>query len=111
MPVIWATSVAVPSAQRCRLRSLRVSGSLADARWGQVKKAGGAQLVDTGQLVQTVQTEMHEKVWRRYPEQRTAGARSPAPRAYPAGLHQGVDSTFPESDAAYLFNLGAGDRL
>src|SRR5215472_4173157 len=54
---------------------------------------------------------MHEKVWRRYPEKRTAGGGSSASRAYPPRLHKGVDSAFAESDAAYLLDLGAGDRL
>src|SRR5271165_6010449 len=81
------------------------------ARRGEIEKAGGTQLVDARQLIQTVQTKMHEKIRRRHPEERTARAGAPAPGAYPARFHQSVDRTLPESDTPYLFDLGAGDRL
>ena len=54
---------------------------------------------------------MHEKVRRRYPEQRTAGAGASAPGAYPARFHQSVDGTLADRDPAYPFDHGAGDRL
>src|SRR6516165_967138 len=54
---------------------------------------------------------MHEKVWRRHPEEWTAGASAPAPGTYPARFHQSVDRTLPESHPPYLFDLGAGGRL
>src|ERR1700739_667632 len=111
MRLIWATSVAVPPRSGLGLNCLRLLRALADARRGEIQKAGGAQLVDARQLIQTVETKMHEKVRRRHPEEWSAGAGAPPSGASPARLHQSVDRAFSESDAPYLFDLGAGDRL
>src|SRR6516165_1153983 len=111
MRVIWATSVTAPSRSSRRLNCIRLLRALADARRGEIEKAGGAQLVDAMQLIQTVQAEVHEKVRRRHPEERTAGASAPAPGAYPARFHQSVNRSLPESHPPYLFDLGAGGRL
>src|SRR5262249_43669363 len=46
-------------------------------RRAEIEEAGGAQLVDTRQLGQVVQSKMREESWGRRPEERAAGAGAP----------------------------------
>src|SRR4051794_33488465 len=110
MGLIWATSAQAPSltpppftsAERslARIFGIRDGDNFSKRDWGQVEQAGGAQFVYARQLVQAVEAEMHEEVGRRHPEKGATRAGPPALRAHPAGLHQRVDRSLAEGDAA-----------
>src|SRR5947199_69128 len=117
MAVIWAISAGAPPWQvhpgRSRLDAgFLLGGFLArlfrQREWGEVEKTSGAQLIDTGQLLQAVEPEMDEKTGCCHPEERPAGAGAPALGADPAGLHQRVDRPFAESDCPELMCSGLG---
>src|ERR1700750_1553690 len=79
--------------------------------WREVKKTGGTQLVEAGQLIQAVEAEMNEKAWSGHPQEWPATAGAPALGADPAGLHQCVDRTLTESHPADLLDFRARHRL
>src|SRR5438270_13640407 len=115
MAVIWAISAGEPPWQSGLSAGFLLGVFLArlfgQREWGEVEKTGGAQLVDTGQLVQTVEPKMDEKTRRRHPKERPAGAGAPPLGADPARLHQRIDRSLAESDPPDLLDFGAGHGL
>src|SRR5690349_16229553 len=115
MAVIWAISTGAPPA-RLALRAgfllaVILGRPFEEGNRGEVKEAGGAKLVEAGQLIQAVEAEMNEKARSSHPQERAAGAGAPALGADPASLHQCIDRSLAEGNPADLLDLRARHRL
>jgi len=76
-----------------------------------VQEARGFHFLVTRQVLEARQAEMLEEEIGRAPRHRTARHAAAAHRPDPVRLEQQVERALAETDAAHLFDLGAGDGL
>src|SRR5437016_9734036 len=116
MPVIWATSAGAPARSKSGLWAGLLSGislarPFAQGERGEIEETGGAQFLQTRQLVQAIEAKMDEKARSGHPKERPAGACAPALGADPSSLHQAINGPLAEGNPSDLLDFGARHRL